>query len=101
MSTKTSIARIRSVRPLEGFVLRLSFDDGREREVDLESELWGPVFEPLRNDPTLFRQVRVDDELGTIVWPNGADMDPDVLHGDFEAAAPTSTADDSSSRTGR
>jgi hypothetical protein len=40
----------------------------------------------------LFRQVRVDEELGTIVWPNGVDMDPDVLHGDFEPAAPATTA---------
>lgn len=82
MSTRTRTARIRSVEPLEGFALRLGFDDGTTHEIDLEDELWGPVFEPLRQDPELFRQVRVDDELGTIVWPNGADMDPDVLHGD-------------------
>ena len=82
MSTRTRTARIRSVEPLEGFVLQLGFDDGTTREIDLEDELWGPVFEPLRQDPELFRQVRVDEELGTIVWPNGADMDPDVLHGD-------------------
>jgi Protein of unknown function (DUF2442) len=82
MSTRTRTARIRSVEPLEGFALRLGFDDGTTREIDLEDELWGPVFEPLRRDPELFRQMRVDEELGTIVWPNGADMDPDVLHGD-------------------
>lgn len=82
MSTET--ARIISVEALQGFVLRLRFDDDTEREVDLESALFGPIFEPLHADPALFRQVRVDDELGTIVWPNGADMDPDVLHGDFE-----------------
>ena len=82
MSTRTRTARIRTVEPLEGFVLRLSFDDGTVREVDLEAELWGPVFDPLRRDPQFFRAVRVDEELGTIVWPNGADMDPDVLHGD-------------------
>jgi hypothetical protein len=87
----TPTARIVSVEPLDGFVLRLSFDDGTEREVDLEGELWGPVFEPLREDRELFRQVRVDKELGTIVWPNGADMDPDVLHGDFEPAETTVT----------
>jgi hypothetical protein len=62
--------------------LRLGFDDGTTREVDLEDAIWGPVFEPLRRDPEFFRQVRVDDELGTIVWPNGADMDPDVLYGE-------------------
>jgi uncharacterized protein DUF2442 len=82
MSTRTRTARITSVTALQGFVLRLEFDDGTTRQVDLESELWGPVFEPLRQDPKLFREVRVDAELGTIVWPNGADMDPDVLHGD-------------------
>ena len=82
MSTRTRTARIRSVEPLQGFILRLGFDDGAGREIDLEGELWGPMFEPLRRDRQLFRQVRVDEELGTIVWPNGADMDPDVLHGD-------------------
>jgi hypothetical protein len=86
MSTRTHTARIRTVEPLKGFVLRLGFDDGTVREIDLEAELWGPVFEPLRNDPQLFRQVRVDNELGTIVWPNGADMDPDVLHGEVPQA---------------
>jgi len=83
MSIRTRTARIRSVEPLEGFVLRLGFDDGTTREVDLEDELWGPVFEPLRQDRQLFRRVRVDQELGTVVWPNGADLDPDVLHGDL------------------
>ena len=78
--------RITSVAPLEGFVLRLDFSDGTTREVDLEDELWGPIFEPLRQNPELFRQVRVDAELGTIVWPNGADMDPDVLHDDHPPA---------------
>jgi hypothetical protein len=82
MSTRTRTTRIRSVEPLKDFVLRLGFDDGTVRELDLEAELWGPVFEPLRDDPQLFRQVRVDDELGTIIWPNGADLDPDVLYGD-------------------
>jgi hypothetical protein len=86
MSTRTRTTRIRTVEPLEGFVLRLDFDDGTVREIDLEPELWGPVFEPLRADPELFRQVRVDEELGTIVWPNGADLDPDVLHGEAPPA---------------
>jgi hypothetical protein len=89
MSTQTS--RIRSVEPLDGFVLRLSFQDGTQRDVDLEGELWGPMFEPLRANLELFRQVHVDEELGTIVWPNGADMDPDVLHGDFDPVDTTAT----------
>ena len=86
MSTRTRTARIRTVEPLGGFILRLGFDDGAVREIDLEGELWGPVFEPLLHNPQLFRQVRVDDQLGTIVWPNGADLDPDVLRGDVPQA---------------
>lgn len=81
MTTQATRIRIETVEPLDGYVLRLGFSDGTTRDVDLEPELWGPVFEPLR-DPAVFRQVAVDRELGTIVWPNGADMDPDVLHGD-------------------
>ena len=71
--------RIHGVEALDGFRVRLSLTDGSTREVDLGPFLNGPVFEPVRNDPTFFRSVRVDAELGTIVWPNGADIDPDVL----------------------
>jgi hypothetical protein len=86
MTVKTKMIRVTDVEPLDGFSLRLRFNDGTERVVDLAEELWGPVFEPLKADPDLFRQVRVDEEIGTIVWPNGADMDPDVLHGSLEPA---------------
>lgn len=71
--------RVTEVEPLGGFVLRLRFNDESERVLDLEDELWGPVFEPLKADPGLFRAVRL--EGPTIAWPNGADFDPDVLHG--------------------
>lgn len=67
--------------------MRLTFDDGARREIDLEPALRGAVFEPLRRDLARFREVRVGEELGTIVWPGGVDMDPDVLHGDFAADA--------------
>ena len=73
------MVRIRGVEPLGGFRVRLVLTDGSAREVDLEPYLHGPVFEPVRNDPAFFRSVRVDQELGTVVWPNGADIDPDVL----------------------
>ena len=60
--------------------LRLAFDDGAEGIVDIASIVpFEGVFAPLR-DPAVFAQVRVDAELGTIVWPNGADLDPSVLH---------------------
>lgn len=69
MTVRTELISVTDVEPLEGFRLRLRFSDGSERELDLETELWGPVFEPLKEDPELFRQVRLDAELGTIVWP--------------------------------
>lgn len=75
------------VEPLEQHRLRLWFDDGSERVVDLAGVLWAEMGEPLR-DPEYFRLVRVDTELRTIVWPNGFDLDPDVLHGDHESVAP-------------
>jgi Protein of unknown function (DUF2442) len=80
---------VTDVEPLEGYTLRLRFDDDSERVVDLSAVLWGEMGEPLR-DRDYFRLVRVDPELRTIVWPNGFDLDPDVLHGDQEAEAPGS-----------
>jgi hypothetical protein len=64
---------------LAGFTVRVRFTDGSERDIDLDPYLRGPVFEPLRANRSLFEAVRVDPRLGTIVWPNGADIDPDVL----------------------
>lgn len=78
------LVHVTSVEVLRDFFLRLSFDDGTTREVDVDELLRGPVFEPLRKDPKLFRQVRV--EGGTTVWPNGADIDPAVLHGSARPA---------------
>jgi hypothetical protein len=72
--------RVRSVLVLEGFKVRLVFTDGSEKAVDLSPFLRGPVFDPLKKDPAKFREVKVDPELGTIVWPSGADICPDVLY---------------------
>jgi hypothetical protein len=66
--------------------LRLVFDDGLTKSVDLEHELWGPAFNSLR-DPDIFSQVSVDEELGTIVWPNGADFSPEFLYDYPESTA--------------
>lgn len=60
--------------------LRLRFEDGAEGEIDLSDWRWRGVFEPLRN-PEFFARVQLDEELGTIVWPNGADLAPETLHG--------------------
>ena len=78
--------RVTTAQVLGHYRLRVGFSDGSSRDVDLRGELHGPVFEPFA-DPDFFAQVRVDDELGTVVWPNGADLDPLVLHGDFEPAS--------------
>jgi len=68
------------VRPLKGYRLRLRFDDGARGIVDVSRRVpFDGVFAPLR-DPEYFRRVRVDPELGTVVWPNGADLDPVVLY---------------------
>lgn len=68
------------VEVLEGCCLRLGFDDGTDGVVDIARLVpFEGVFAPLE-DPVVFAQVRVAAELGTIVWPNGADIDPTVLH---------------------
>lgn len=68
------------VRPLGGFRLFLRFEDGVAGELDLSEFLdFSGVFADLR-DPNAFAQVRVAREWGTIAWPNGADLDPDVLY---------------------
>jgi len=72
--------RVRSVRVLEGHQVKLGFTDGTDKVVDLEPYLRGPIFESLRKNRAEFSKVRVDEELATIVWPNGADIDPDVLY---------------------
>lgn len=72
--------RIRAVKPLEDFKVHLEFTDNTIKEIDLAPYLHGPIFEPIRNDPQVFRSVRVDPRMGTIVWDNGADIDPDVLY---------------------
>jgi hypothetical protein len=80
------LVRVRCVTPLTGFVVHLEFTDGTTKEVDLEKYLKGPIFEHLRTDPARFREVRVEPGAGTISWPNGADIDPDVLYHGGEPA---------------
>jgi Protein of unknown function (DUF2442) len=72
-----ALLRIREAQALEGFKLRLTLSDGSVIERDVSRLLTGPVFNPVRKDPAFFRQVRA--EGGTVVWPNGADLCPDVL----------------------
>jgi hypothetical protein len=73
--------RIVAAEVVAPFTLRLEFKDGTAGTVDLGPRILGrgEMFEPLQ-DPTYFAQVTVDHEAGTIVWPNGVDLDPDVLY---------------------
>lgn len=82
-----------AVEHLGGHRLRLTFADGLVGDIDASERLRGtvgPMFKPLR-DETYFSQVAVDRDLGTIVWPNGADLAPEVLHA--EVLGLTSYAD--------
>lgn len=67
---------VRIVRP---YVIEVAFEDGTARETDVEPFLWGAVFAPLR-DPAVFTQAFVDAETGTVAWPNGADLSPELLY---------------------
>jgi Protein of unknown function (DUF2442) len=82
------VVDVTKVEVVQERTVRLSFSDGSERVVDLAPLLWGPVFEEIARDDDLFAEVGVDPDTGTITWPNGADLDPDVLHGDYEPAHP-------------
>jgi len=73
-------------RYVGGHTVWLRFSDGAEGEVDLASEIHGPVFEPLK-DPQFFRQLSVHPELRTLVWPNGADFAPEFLRSAIHIAA--------------
>lgn len=71
--------RVTEARLVRDFVVWVRFNDGSEGEVDLSNELDGPVFEPLK-DPKVFAQFKVDPDVHTLVWPNGADLAPEFLH---------------------
>lgn len=81
---------VTSVEVVGGRTVSLQFDDGSKRTRDLTPLLCGPMFDDIVGSDQKFAEVCVDHEAGTIVWPNGADLDPDVLHGDYEPAVPSS-----------
>lgn len=70
---------VTEVKYVNGYTVWLRFEDGTQGEIDLASELHGPVFEPLQ-DTTYFARVRVNPDTGTIEWPNGADLAPEFLY---------------------
>ena len=80
------LVRVKSVKPLHDFVVSVDFTDGTTREINLEPFLRGRVFEKIRQNPSEFQAMKIDRQMGTIVWENGADIDPDVLYHELKPA---------------
>jgi hypothetical protein len=72
------IVHVTGARVVGPHALELTFDNGVHKRVNLRQELYGPVFEPLR-DPAYFSLAQLDLDTGTVTWPNGADFAPDYL----------------------
>lgn len=75
------------------YVIRLKFNDGAEGFVDLAGELYGPMFAPLK-DIERFKALKLDPELNTVVWENGADLAPEFLHDRLMVAVPPADRSD-------
>ena len=73
------IYRVESFEIVAPYTLEVAFDDNTKQLIDFQSVLAGELFGPLKN-LSLFNEVRLDPEIHTIVWPNGADFDPATLH---------------------
>ncbi len=73
------IHRVESFEILAPYTLQVHFEDRTEQVINFEPALAGELFGPLRN-LSLFNEVRIDPEVHTLVWPNGADLDPATLH---------------------
>ncbi len=78
------LPRIIDARYVHEYTIWIRFNDGTEGEIDLKNELWGEVFEPLK-DVEQFKKFRVDPDLRTIVWENGADLAPEFLYENVKA----------------
>jgi len=76
---KHPIYKVRSVKIVAPFTLRVGFDDATEQVIDFRPVLAGELYGPLR-ELSIFNQVKIDSEVHTLVWPNGADFDPAMLH---------------------
>jgi Protein of unknown function (DUF2442) len=81
----TALARVTSVEHLGGRMLRTTFSDGLVRELDFVGALPGVL--ATIDDDAIFGAVTIDAVAGTVCWPNGIDLDPDVLHGDYASAS--------------
>lgn len=78
------VHRVTAFQKVAPFTLRVQFDDGISKNIDFRPVLKGELYGPLQ-DSAIFDQVRIDPEVHTLVWPNGADFDPAILHNWSEA----------------
>ncbi|MDQ3019279.1 MAG: DUF2442 domain-containing protein [Bacteroidota bacterium] len=74
-----SIYKITTCKIISPYTLELTFNDGLIKKINFEKILYGEMYSPL-SDLNLFNRVKIDPEVFTIVWPNGADFDPSLLH---------------------
>jgi hypothetical protein len=79
MQMRHPIYKVRSVKLVAPYTLRVGFDDATAQTIDFRPVLAGELYGPLR-ELSIFNQVRIDPEVHTLVWPNGADFDPATLH---------------------
>ncbi|MCA9991055.1 MAG: DUF2442 domain-containing protein [Anaerolineales bacterium] len=77
--TNPQIFRVTAFEIVDEYTLHLTFNDQSEQIIDFEPILLGPVFSALKKRQ-LFNQVALDKDFGTLIWPNGADIEPNVLH---------------------
>lgn len=89
MNGMAAIVHVARVEVVGDHRLHLGFEDGVEGDIDFSEREWRGVFQPLQ-DPSYFERVRLDRELGTIVWPNGADIAPETLYERVAQHAPSS-----------
>ena len=80
------IPRITDAKYITGYKIYLHFSDGSEGEINLEPELTGEIFDPLK-DISFFKKFTINHELHTIVWPNGADFAPEFLYDNIKIIA--------------
>ena len=75
MVDEDSVVDVKASKP---YILEVTFAGGFRGRINVEPQLWGELFEPLR-DPKMFMQARFDPDFGTVVWPNGADLSPEFI----------------------
>ena len=78
--------RIKDAKYIRDYIIWIKFHDGLSGEIDLKDEIYGPIFEPLK-DLEYFKSFTVHPELKSLTWKNGADFSPEYLYESIREAA--------------